>query len=101
MNGVNTIDLTSLYGRASRNPAYYIEYPFTARYFPLRIDGPRALTSLGCGQSSKRLKMNAKTHPDLAEHVINGEPIVPAAAYIGVVHIILEPHFFPVYSNYF
>jgi acyl transferase domain-containing protein len=93
-NGVNSIDLTSLYGRASRDPVYDIQYPFIARHFPLRIDGPRELTSLGGGPNSKRLKITAKTHPDLAEHVINGEPIVPAAAYIDMVHIFPKPHIF-------
>ena len=39
--GVNSIDLTTLYGRASRDPAYDIPYPFTRRTFPLRVDGPR------------------------------------------------------------
>jgi len=82
--GVNSIDLTTLYGRASRDPAYDIPYPFTRRAFPLRVDGPReaAPTEAGC---SLLLKMNAKTFPDLAEHVINGEPIVPAAAFIDMV----------------
>jgi acyl transferase domain-containing protein len=85
-NGLNSIDLTSLYGRASRDPAYDIPYPFTARHFPLRIEGPRELAAPGGGASSKRIKMNAKTHPDLGEHVINGEPIVPAAAFIDMVN---------------
>lgn len=82
--GVNSIDLTGLYGRASRNPAYDIPYPFIRRQFPLRIDGPRE-TPLIKGGYSLLLKMNAKTYPDLAEHVINGEPIVPAAAFIDMV----------------
>jgi acyl transferase domain-containing protein len=86
-NGVNSIDLTSLYGRASRDLAYDIPYPFTARYLPLRVDGPRELATSGAGPSSKRFKMNSKTHPDLAEHVINGESIVPATAFIDMVYI--------------
>jgi len=82
--GVNSIDLTTLYGRASRDPAYDIPYPFTRRVFPLRVDGPRE-ASIVKGGYSLLLKMNAKTFPDLAEHVINGEPIVPAAAFIDMV----------------
>lgn len=82
--GVNSIDLTTLYGRASRNPAYDIPYPFTRRTFPLRVDGPREAAPIDAGYSLL-LKMNAKTFPDLAEHVINGEPIVPAAAFIDMV----------------
>lgn len=83
-SGINSIDLTTLYGRASRNPAYDIPYPFTRRTFPLRVDGPREVP-LPKGGYSLLLKMNAKTFPDLAEHVINGEPIVPAAAFIDMV----------------
>ena len=82
--GVNSIDLTTLYGRASRDPAYDIPYPFTRRTFPLRVDGPRE-EPLVKGGYSLLLKMNAKTFPDLAEHVITGEPIVPAAAFIDMV----------------
>ena len=82
--GVNSIDLTTLYGRASRDPAYDIPYPFTRRVFPLRVDGPRETPFIKGGYSSL-LKMNTKTFPDLAEHVINGEPIVPAAAFIDIV----------------
>ena len=82
--GVNSIDLTTLYGRASRDPAYDIPYPFTRRTFPLRVDGPREAPSVKGGYSLL-LKMNAKTFPDLAEHVISGEPIVPAAAFIDMV----------------
>jgi len=82
--GINSIDLTTLYGRASRNPAYDIPYPFTRRVFPLRVDGPRETPFIKGGYSSL-LKMNAKTFPDLAEHVINGEPIVPAAAFVDMV----------------
>ena len=82
--GVNSIDLTTLYGRASRDPTYDISYPFTVRTFPLRIDGPREapLVKGGCSLS---LKMNASTFPDLAEHVVNGEPIVPATGFIDIV----------------
>ena len=83
-SGINSIDLTTLYGRASRDPAYDIPYPFTRRTFPLRVDGPREVPLTKDGHSLL-LKMNAKTFPDLAEHVISGEPIVPAAAFIDMV----------------
>lgn len=39
--GVNSVDLTALFGRASRIPASDdIPYPFTQRQFPYRVDGP-------------------------------------------------------------
>ena len=88
-HGVNSIDLTPLYGRASRDPVYDIPYPFTKRHFPMRVDGPRVAESTHGGLTSLILQMNAKSFPDLAEHVVNGEPIVPAAAFIDMVRIIV------------
>ena len=32
-----------------------------------------------------QLKINSQTHPALAEHVIKGEPIMPAAGFIEMV----------------
>jgi acyl transferase domain-containing protein len=83
--GINTVDLTPLYGRASRDKVYNIPYPFTTRHFPLRVDGPREVKP-SSGPYSLRQSMNERTHPDLAQHVINGEPIVPASAYIDMVY---------------
>ena len=83
--GVNQIDLTSLYGRPSRDPTYNIPYPFTERYFPMRIDGPRSRSGALRDGSSLHLQINAKTHPDLAQHVINGEPIMPGAGFLDMV----------------
>jgi acyl transferase domain-containing protein len=83
--GINTIDLTSLYGRASRDPSYEIHYPFVTRHFPMRFDGPRELEASAGGAVSLRVKMNSKTHPELAEHTVNGEPICPGGAYIDMV----------------
>ena len=82
--GVNQIDLTSLYGRSSRDSAYDIPYPFTERYFPMRTDGPRSRSGVRDG-SSLHLQINAKTHPDLAQHMINGEPIMPGAGFLDMV----------------
>jgi len=87
-HGVNSIDLTSLYGRASRDPVYDTPYPFTKRHFPMRVDGPRVAEPTQGGLTSLILQMNAKSFPDLAQHVVNGEPIVPAAAFIDMVRII-------------
>lgn len=83
--GVNQIDLTSLYGRSSRDPLYNIPYPFTERYFPMRIEGPRSRSGGPRDGSSLHLQINAKTHPDLAQHMINGEPIMPGAGFLDMV----------------
>jgi acyl transferase domain-containing protein len=83
--GVNQIDLTSLYDRPARNPAYDIPYPFTERHVPVRIGGPRLRSGAPSDGSSLHLQINARTHPDLAQHVINGEPIMPAAGLLDMV----------------
>ena len=83
--GVNQIDLTSLYGRSSRDSTYDIPYPFTERHFPMRIDGPRSRSRAPRDGSSLHLQINAKTHPDLAQHMINGEAIMPGAGFLDMV----------------
>ena len=80
MLGVNSIDLISVYGRASRDPVYNIPYPFTKREFPLRIDGPRVMESPQGGSTSLTVQMNAKFIPDLAEHVVYGKPVIPSTS---------------------
>ena len=90
--GVNQIDLTSMYGRPSRDPAYDIQYPFTERYFPMRIDGPRSRSGALRDGSSLHLQINAKTHPDLAQHMINGEPIMPGAGFLDMVSGVGSQH---------
>ena len=83
--GINQIDLTNLYGRSSRDPAHDIPYPFTERYFPMRIDGPRSRSGVHDDGSGLHLQINGKTHPDLAQHEINGEPIMPGAGFLDTV----------------
>ena len=55
----------------------------------MRVDGPRVTEPTHGGLTSLILQMNAKSFPDLAEHFVNGEPIVPAAAFIDMVRIIV------------
>ena len=83
--GINQVDLTALYGRSSRDAVYDIPYPFTERYFPTRIDGPRSKPGAPQDGSSLYFQINAKTYPDLAQHVINGEPIMPGAGFLDMV----------------
>jgi acyl transferase domain-containing protein len=91
--GINTIDLTPLYGRASRDPDYEIPYPFTTRHFAIRFDGPREREASAGGAVSLRVKMNSKTYPEFAEHTFNGEPICPGGAYIDMVSSITSYSF--------
>ncbi|KAJ7214322.1 hypothetical protein GGX14DRAFT_550479 [Mycena pura] len=88
--GVNTIDLSGFYGELTA-PLYNkaVEHPLKPRTIP----PPKYLTSshstpggdfhgplaTGC------LKLNQSTHPDLAQHIINDEPIFPATGFIEIV----------------
>ncbi|KAJ6460695.1 hypothetical protein C8R47DRAFT_993943, partial [Mycena vitilis] len=89
--GINSIDLTPLYGRgASPTESKLVEHPLARRQIsPPKLRGPSRLQgALRAGPlASARLSMNKTTHPDLAEHVINGEPILPAT---GFIEILLE-----------
>ena len=83
--GANQIDLTNLYGRSSRDPAYDIAYPFTERHFPVRIGGPRLQSEVPHDGSGLHLRISARTHSDLAQHVINGESMMPSAGFLDMV----------------
>ncbi|KAJ7780984.1 hypothetical protein B0H16DRAFT_1299265, partial [Mycena metata] len=89
--GINSIDLTNLYGRgASPMESKLVEHPLARRQIsPPRLRGPpRVRGALRTAPlAPARLSINTKTHPDLAEHVINGESILPAT---GFIEILLE-----------
>ncbi|KAJ7467711.1 hypothetical protein FB451DRAFT_1092851 [Mycena latifolia] len=86
--GSNSLDLSGLYG-ASACKSKLIEHPLTPRTIPT----PKELSSQGNIRmmeglgplSSANLRMNKVTHPTLAEHVINGEPIFPTTGFIEML----------------
>ncbi|KAJ7087152.1 hypothetical protein C8R44DRAFT_991421, partial [Mycena epipterygia] len=88
--GVNSLDLSSLYG-PSTFKSKPIEHPLAVRTIP-----PPKSFSVRHGQvtadnngplSSSSLRINKTSHPDLAQNVINGEPILPAT---GFIELLLE-----------
>ncbi|KAJ6455209.1 hypothetical protein C8R45DRAFT_846044, partial [Mycena sanguinolenta] len=86
--GYNAGDLSALYGVSDYKPSF-IGHPLVSRPIPrpkthfsdaprsTHVNGPLALNS----------PMTELTHPLLAQHVINGEPILPAT---GFIEILLE-----------
>ncbi|KAJ7182483.1 hypothetical protein C8R43DRAFT_868767, partial [Mycena crocata] len=88
--GVNSLDLSGLYG-FSAFKSKLIDHPLVARAIsPPKSSSPRLLRSALSETgplSSANLRMNKTTHPDLAEHIINGEPILPAT---GFIELLLE-----------
>ncbi|KAF8209013.1 hypothetical protein K438DRAFT_1960740 [Mycena galopus ATCC 62051] len=90
--GVNSLDLSGLYG-FSAVKSKLIDHPLTARVIPppkSRSVSSRFIQSPsdhGGPLSSSNLKIHRLSHPDLMEHVINGEPILPAT---GFIELLLE-----------
>ncbi|KAJ7801502.1 hypothetical protein B0H14DRAFT_2895228 [Mycena olivaceomarginata] len=89
--GLNSLDLSALYGPSDFKPKF-IEHSLAVRDIP----PPKSLSPRGRYQpmadrkgplSSSNPYINKVSHPTLAEHVINGEPILPATA---ITELLLE-----------
>ncbi|KAH9840916.1 putative polyketide synthase [Rhodofomes roseus] len=84
--GHNFVDFTALNGRACHElNAPLPEYPFLRKSYPLypdTIGGVKHMRGHSGPLNHDYLKVNKETHPTLAEHVIRGEPIMPAAGFI-------------------
>ncbi|KIJ24179.1 hypothetical protein M422DRAFT_275098 [Sphaerobolus stellatus SS14] len=65
------------------------QYRFSTKYFPYYSDRSQTIRLkqfAWCDAPLNRydLLINSQTHPDIAEHVIRGEPIMPAAGYLEI-----------------
>lgn len=88
--GCSTPDVSSLTGcnfasLDMRLPAY----PFTEKHVPYYPESSRMvarqMASYDRPLSRPDLRLGAQTHLDLAEHIIRGEPIMPAAGFLEMV----------------
>ncbi|THH18839.1 hypothetical protein EW146_g2208 [Bondarzewia mesenterica] len=88
--GYNSLNIASLTGCSFssvdiRLPAY----PFAPKHVPYYPESSRivARQMAGCNGplNRKDLRISAQIHTDLAQHVIRGEPIMPAAGYLEMV----------------
>jgi acyl transferase domain-containing protein len=90
--GVNAIDFNAVNSTDSLAISKPLPtYPFAPKPLPLysensRMAGKQKRTRKG-PLNYESFAMNALTHPDLAEHVIKGEPILPATAFIEMVRV--------------
>ncbi|KAJ7656557.1 hypothetical protein B0H17DRAFT_1265163 [Mycena rosella] len=57
-------------------------YPFLKKRFPLYPDSEKRLNPHHGPVNHPYLKVNTDTHPTLAEHIIRGEPVWPAAGFL-------------------
>ncbi|KAF5345618.1 hypothetical protein D9758_015138 [Tetrapyrgos nigripes] len=74
--------------KKSRDRSSFMEYPFARKAFPLYSDMPsmqKQLEPHNGPLNHKYLRINQDTHPSLAEHIIRGEPIMPAGGFIEMV----------------
>ena len=88
VTGHNVVDFDSLYGFADRVSGKLPAYPFAPKTVPYRIPTAeivRQLQHRNGPLNYPQLEVNIHTHPELADHVIKGEPIMPAAGFIEMV----------------
>jgi acyl transferase domain-containing protein len=91
--GSNRVDFQALNGPTPLKGVSLPSYPFNRKTIPYCSPSHHAaLTHNRNGPLNyKGMALNMLTHPDLAEHVIKGEPILPATAYLEMVGVrILE-----------
>ncbi|KIJ38998.1 hypothetical protein M422DRAFT_230841 [Sphaerobolus stellatus SS14] len=85
MNGFD-VDWDALNGRPAWESGVKLPaYPFSKKDIPFHSETPsfhRLLTARNGPLNHPRLRINSKTHPLLAGHVVNEEPIMPAAGFI-------------------
>jgi acyl transferase domain-containing protein len=94
--GHNCVDFQALNGigySAAVSIASLPPYPFSKKAFPLYPDTPGVAKQMASRRgplNSDYLRINKSTHPVLAEHVIRGETIMPAAGFLEMVSYVLH-----------
>ncbi|EJF59192.1 ketoacyl-synt-domain-containing protein [Dichomitus squalens LYAD-421 SS1] len=83
--GHNCVNFDALYGTSRAYTGTLPRYPFAAKkvpwYFPT-AEIVRQRQHRNGPLNYPQLQINSQTHPALAEHIIKGEPIMPAAGFI-------------------
>lgn len=83
--GHGVVNFDVLYGSATTYTGSLPRYPFALRSVPWSVATPeivRQRQQRSGPMNYPQLQINAHTHPGLADHVIQGEPIMPAAGFI-------------------
>ena len=74
------------------------QYPFAPKTVPWRTQSAQIVRQLQHRNGPlnySQLQVNVHTHPDLADHIIKGEPIMPAAGFIEMVRFSIRPRSIP------
>ncbi|KAJ7664517.1 hypothetical protein DFH06DRAFT_985983, partial [Mycena polygramma] len=87
--GYNGCDFTPIYGSSAFKPGW-VSHPFVERsVLPPSSHSSRTKSRLRAISSSPLLgHVSELTHPMLAQHVINGEPILPATGFIEMASLL-------------
>ncbi|KAI0739465.1 ketoacyl-synt-domain-containing protein [Daedaleopsis nitida] len=83
--GHNCVDFDALYGSAGPFQGSLPPYPFSPKAVPYispTIDIARQRQHRNGPLNYPQLRINSRTHPGLADHIIRNEPIMPAAGFI-------------------
>ncbi|KAF8898051.1 hypothetical protein CPB84DRAFT_1748061 [Gymnopilus junonius] len=84
--GHNCVDFVALNGRTCSDFKLALPtYPFVKKRYPLYPDTPGVQKQMEAARGPLNhayLRMNKDSHPTLAEHIIRGEPIMPAAGFL-------------------
>lgn len=88
--GYTEIDFHSLNDTRPSAKDGSVSYPFLRKYIPFCPESPKTTLFSRSSEWSgpllhTGLRLNALTHPKLAEHVIMGEPILPATGFLEMV----------------
>jgi acyl transferase domain-containing protein len=87
--GHTCVDFMRLNGVTEVPPTFSpAKYPFSPKHVPFHAESysfQKRLQPRFGPLNHPRLRVNSKTHPVIAEHVIKGEPIMPAAGYLESV----------------
>ncbi|KAF8525874.1 hypothetical protein BU17DRAFT_83380 [Hysterangium stoloniferum] len=86
VNGCNSVDFCALNGYRSAPRVQTIKYPFLKKHIAYYPDDSaivrRQMAARNGPLNSPYLSVNIHTHPTIAQHIIQGEPIMPAAGYL-------------------
>ncbi|KAI0749993.1 ketoacyl-synt-domain-containing protein [Daedaleopsis nitida] len=83
--GHNCVDFDAMYGSAGSFSGQLPHYPFAPKQLPWFVETPEMIRQRqhrNGPMNYPQLQINVRTHPGLADHIIMGEPIMPAAGYI-------------------
>ncbi|KAH9933653.1 ketoacyl-synt-domain-containing protein [Epithele typhae] len=83
--GHNCVDFDVLYAHLAPRRAKGPAYPFAPKRLPWFVQSPeiaRQRQHRDGPMNFPQLAINVRTHPGLADHIIKGEPIMPAAGFI-------------------